>query len=132
MGEIYCCPADAGITHVHDGVGTGGRTAFRSYGTSYRCNAVTVDARIAGLDDEARALFRSEITTPPSRFVLMGDPIWFETYQRSGRDANWHGKQNTGNILFLDGSVRFVPMRPRGKRGPAVAEPFLVRPASRP
>jgi prepilin-type processing-associated H-X9-DG protein len=125
--DLFRCPADHGITHPHGEVGTGGRTAYRSYGTSFRLNAVVADARIAPVSEEPRGLYRHEITTTASRFVLMGDPVWHEIYEATGRDASWHGEPGVGNILFLDGSVRFMSIRPRGQRGAAVAEPSLRR-----
>jgi prepilin-type processing-associated H-X9-DG protein len=124
MVELFHCPADCGIAHVHRESGTAGRSAFEAYGTSFRANSTLFDARISDIADEPRGLKRSEITTFPSRFVVLGDATWYEVYDKTGRNADWHG-EGVGNILFLDGSVRFQSMRPRGVRGPAVAEPVL-------
>ncbi len=38
--EIFSCPADRGITDEYGEVGTGRRTAYRSFGTSYRANSL--------------------------------------------------------------------------------------------
>lgn len=123
--EIFRCPADRGIWGELEEAGTAGRTAYEAYGTSFRANAALVDARIAGRPNQARGLHRSEIRVAPSRFVVMGDPVWFEVYEHTGRLADWHETPASGNILFLDGSVRFMSLRPRGQLGPAVVEPIL-------
>lgn len=128
-GEVCtCCPADRGITTA-DAVaaGTGERTAFESYGTSYRANALLMDARSAGLTDESRGMKRSEIRAFPAALVLSGDAVWYEAAESTGRHADWHGVPNAGNILFLDGSVRFMTVSPKGVRGPIMFDPQAIR-----
>lgn len=122
--EILRCPADLGIT-AGAGAGTGDRTAFASFGTSYRANDWLLDSRRAGLD-VLRPLRRDEVRTVPSRLVLMGDPLWYERYLDTGRNAVWHEDVDRANLLFLDGAVKYrqVPARPR--MGPAVFEPLLA------
>lgn len=120
---IYCCPADAGIAGQIPELGTGGRSACQSFGTSYRANACLFDSRIAGVDDKPRGLFRSEIITAPSRMLVLGDAIWYEVAESTGRDADWHNAGGAGNILFLDNSVRLQQVRPRGIGGPVVFDP---------
>ncbi len=131
MGEAqdvpFCCPADHGITGIAEGVGTGDRTAYRAFGISYRANAKLLDASKAGLDGRHRGLRLSEVSTVPSRLVLMGDPIWYEIYEKTDRLARWHGDDNRGNLLFLDGSVRFMEVLPKTRVGPAVVEPRLAQ-----
>ncbi len=118
-GEIlYECPADSGITDEQGRIGTGRRSAFEAFGTSYRANA----ALLAGHGE--RGLQRDLITTSPSRLVMMGDPVWYEVWENTGRLASWHGVPNTGNLLFLDGSVRFVSVAPKPKVGAAVFDPL--------
>jgi prepilin-type processing-associated H-X9-DG protein len=123
--ETFRCPADGGISGELAEVGTTGRTAYRAYGTSFRANAVLLDALMAGVDTQPRGLYHGEIRVAPSRFVMMGDPVWFEVYEETGHQADWHGAAGLGNILFLDGSVRPMVMRPRGQLGPAVVEVVL-------
>ncbi|MHC5113583.1 MAG: hypothetical protein ACYTGP_04045 [Planctomycetota bacterium] len=121
----HCCPADRGITGEAPGFGTGRRTAFRAFGVSYRANECLLDAQHAGLEGAHRALHCEEIVTVPSRLVVMGDPIWYEVREGTGRDADWHGGGDRGNLLFLDGSVKFMQIRPKTHTGPAVFEPRL-------
>lgn len=124
-----CCPGDRGIVDPQLGVVGGHRTTFRSYGTSYRANAVLMDVRLArGLDvTEPRGMRRDEIVTFPSRMVLLGDPVWYEVAESTGRNADWHGVANAGNVLFLDGSVRFATnLAPREKGGPVAYDPLPV------
>ena len=118
-------PDDHGITDADGEVGTASRTAFRSYGTSYRANGLLLDARLAGLDETQRGIRRGEITTSASRMLLMGDPVWYEQAEQTHRIASWHGENGKGNILFLNLSVRFMEMTPRPQIGPAVIDPVL-------
>jgi len=124
VAHTFCCPADIGITGDIAEIGTGRRSVCRSFGTSYRANAVFFDARIAGLDVEPRGMYRSEIITAPSRMLVLGDAVWFEVAEQTGRSANWHQLPDTGNILFLDNSVRFQAVRPRGVTGPVMLDPI--------
>lgn len=119
-----CCPADRGIAAPASEAATASRSAFESYGTSYRANATLMDARLAGLADESRGMRRSEITAFPAALILCGDPVWYEVAESTGRSADWHGVANAGNLLFLDGHVQFVTVRPKGAPGPIVIDPL--------
>jgi prepilin-type N-terminal cleavage/methylation domain-containing protein/prepilin-type processing-associated H-X9-DG protein len=121
--SLFRCPADQGITDAFGRLGTGDRTAYEANGTSYRANAALLKPPADGPRAE-RGLRRDEITTAASRLVVMGDPFWFEVLQSTGRSAAWHGGPNIGNLLFLDGSVRFMSVEPRPKIGPAVFDPL--------
>ena len=127
-----CCPSDRGISAVALGAGTGERSAFESYGTSYRANAPLLDAPMSGVADELRGMRRSEITTSPSRLVLCGDAVWYEVAESTGRHADWHGVPNAGNILFLDGSVRFMTVKPKSIVGPMLFDPIMPRASETP
>ena len=121
-GEVFRCPSDRGITDEYGEIGTGRRTAYEAFGTSYRANRRLLDPSPDG------GLRRGAVTTASSRLVVMGDPVWYETLVRTGRLASWHGKPDTGkpdtgNLLFLDGSVRFLAVEPAPARGPAVFDP---------
>lgn len=122
--QMFCCPADRGIAGEVGDIGTGRRTACRSFGTSYRANPALFDARLAGLPDEARGLRRAEITTSPARLLVMGDAMWYEVAENTGRTADWHGEGAKANLLFLDGSVRFREVLPRGVVGPVMFDPI--------
>lgn len=120
-GEIlFQCPADRGITDEHGTVGTGRRSAYEAFGSSYRANTELLAPRA---DRGPAGLGRDEITTAPSRLVVLGDPVWYETREGTGRLASWHGAADAGNLLFLDGSVRFMTIPPKPKIGPAVFDP---------
>lgn len=116
--SLFECPADRGITDEQGQIGTGRRSAFEAFGTSYRVNTQLLEG------DAEAGLSRGRITTSPSRLVVMGDPVWYEVYENTGRLASWHGVPNAGNMLFLDGSVRFVTIQPKPKVGPAVFDPL--------
>lgn len=121
---LFCCPADYGIRGEHPEAGTGRRTCCRAFGTSYRANAPLFDARMAGLTDRERGMYRSEINAAPSRLLMLGDAVWYEAYETTGRDANWHGEQDIGNVLFFDGSVKFQRVWPKQRVGPITLSPF--------
>jgi prepilin-type N-terminal cleavage/methylation domain-containing protein/prepilin-type processing-associated H-X9-DG protein len=121
---LFHCPADRGITGETGGVGTGDRTAYEAFGTSYRANAALLAPPTAAGAGSGHGLHRNEITTAASRLVVMGDPVWYEVLESTGRVAAWHGKLDAGNLLFLDGSVRFVPVEPRPQVGAAVFDPL--------
>jgi prepilin-type processing-associated H-X9-DG protein len=139
-GELcVCCPADRGITDPSSSMGTGRRTAFRSFGISYRINGMLMDAELAGVQpgQGPRGLRRGEITATPSRLVLLGDPVWYEVAEATQRTADWHGAANAGNILFMDGSVRFMAVKARADRNQAavfdpIAPGITAPPSSRP
>jgi prepilin-type N-terminal cleavage/methylation domain-containing protein/prepilin-type processing-associated H-X9-DG protein len=118
---LFRCPADRGITGETGGVGTGDRTAYEAFGTSYRANLAPP---VGGGTGPGRGLHFNEITTAASRLVVMGDPVWYEVLESTGRMAAWHGRLDAGNLLFLDGSVRFVPVEPRPQIGAAVFDPL--------
>jgi prepilin-type processing-associated H-X9-DG protein len=137
---LWCCPADRGIGDATLGVGTGDRTAFRSYGTSYRANSAMLqpyspapdivsadNAPAERLDtqEDLRGMMRSEITTAPSRLVLGGDAVWYEVAESTGSRADWHREKSAGNLLFLDGSVRFLTVKPKHIVGPVVFDPRM-------
>lgn len=128
---LFHCPADRGIrggaaSNLASDIGTGDRTAFRAFGTSYRANHWLMSARAAGLmEPEDRPLARSEILSSPARLVLLGDPTWYESYMQTGRTADWHGKPGHCNLLFMDGSVRYRTVNARGMQSPITFEPEL-------
>ncbi|MHC4220630.1 MAG: hypothetical protein ACYSU7_19510, partial [Planctomycetota bacterium] len=120
---VFQCPADGGVTDEFGVARTGYRTAYRAHGTSYRANAALF-AQPADIARHERGLSRDAITTAPSRLVVMGDPVWYEVRESTGMLATWHGAMDTGNLLFLDGSVRFVAVEPRPRVGAAVFDPL--------
>jgi prepilin-type N-terminal cleavage/methylation domain-containing protein/prepilin-type processing-associated H-X9-DG protein len=119
--SLFRCPCDEGITDESGMRGTGQRSAFVAYGTSYRANSRLTMPRGGDL-----GLARDEVTTAPSRLLVLGDPFWFEVWEGTGLSAAWHGASNAGNILFLDGSVRFVTIQHKSRPGPIVLDPRLI------
>lgn len=143
--SLFRCPADAGIGSG-TGVGTGSRSAYEAFGTSYRANGLLFDVAAARQSDrdadggdaagevpfddganEARGVRESELRTVPSRLVVMGEPLWWELREGTGRSADWFGDGNRVHVLFLDGSVKHAEIRPRPQVGPAVVEPSFRR-----
>ena len=122
--QMFECPADTGIRGEVAGAGTGDQSAYRAFGTSYRANAALLRPFSSDSVSEPTGLNLNRITTPPSRLVVMGDAVWYEVRQHTGRRADWHATPDAGNVLFLDGSVRFVTFEPEPTVGPAVFDPF--------
>ncbi len=139
------CPGDCGIVSPSGLAGTGRRTCFRAFGTSYRANSHLFNAPSSSpepsspekpdapqgesqtnsqTDAHSPGLSLTAITATPSRLLLMGDPLWFEVAEETRRDATWHDDDRTGNFLFLDGSVRTMRMRPKRVTGPVVYDPL--------
>jgi len=122
---VFESPADRGIHGETAGIGTGRRTVFEAFGTSYRANPFLFDAKwIEGLES-ARGLSIAELAPLHRRILLLGSPIWFETYEETGRDADWYGDPSRGNLLLLDGSVSFAPVFARSRVGPVLVQPPL-------
>ncbi len=124
--QMFQCPADTGIRGEVAEAGTGEQSAYRAFGTSYRANADLLRPAASNSISEPAGLRLNRVTTPPSRLVVMGDAVWYEVRQRTGRKADWHASPNAGNLLFLDGSVRFVTIEPEPALGPAVFDPFTT------
>lgn len=118
---IFQSPLDQGITDPDGMLGTGERTAYEAFGISYRANIFLLDARRAGIDEERRPLRETEVQVPPETMVVMGAPVWYEVLTQTGRNADWYAVPNAGNMLFLDGSVRFVTIEPGRFDGENVA-----------
>lgn len=115
---LYECPADDGVypvgspTKAKMSILGPGATSFEYYGTSYRANPYLLDASKAGIDDSGKPLSVADITVGPSRLLLTADAVWFygvadETEPQSELDASWHAVFRGGNMLAMDGSVRF-------------------------
>lgn len=135
--QLFSCPADKGVFARSSNAATRQTssildrgTCFREFGTSYRANALLLDSTVAGLDGRSRPLNLSDITTNPSRLLLLGDTAWYFATRNHDKpdamlEASWHHVQDSGNMLAIDGSIRFVnfadlqsgvfTIRPRGE-----------------
>lgn len=82
-------------------------TVFERFGTSYRANPLLLDQRRWRPAGPAGPMAEHEIVTMPSRMLLVGVPQWQISVDGEWRvHASWHPEPQTGNALFLDGSVR--------------------------
>jgi type II secretory pathway pseudopilin PulG len=121
---IYKCPGDRGVFE------RGGRRAgpqsvlaggscYLTFGNSYRANPALLDSSAAGISGPTRALKLADITAGSSQLLLTGDSAWWYATRPPGDpdsafEAAWHGQTDAGNMLTLDGSVRFVPFSSPG------------------
>jgi len=117
---LFRCPADAGVADRAPALRGQARpsilpagTCFNQFGTSYRANPYLLDSTLAGIDGGRRALTLSEIQVDPSRLLLTADPAWwYATRERrepeARLEATWHKKTDAGNMLAVDGSIRFM------------------------
>jgi len=120
MTRLFRCPGDRGIFDRGSySLGRGGvsqlahGSAFEEYGTSYRANPMLMDSSKAGLDRASRPLGLHELHADHSRVLLTADAAWAYAVAPTGsadasREASWHGNRDHGNMLAVDGSVRFI------------------------
>ncbi len=123
--SVFECPADRGIESGLSESGTGDRTAFRSFGTSYRANSFLMEGHV---DDSGarRNITRDALLAAPASMVLIGDAGWYEQRLQTGRTAHWHGDDGLCNVLFLDGSVRSRHFGPDAEPSAVVFECALL------
>lgn len=123
---LFRCPSDTGV-FIRDTQRQSDRrsilndqSCFEFFGTSYRANLRLLDSTTAGFDNSSQPLTEAQIFTDPSRLLLMGDAAWF--YATADPDSNdaaleaaWHNKPDAGNMLAVDGSVRFLDFTASGR-----------------
>ncbi len=129
LALLFRCPADKGVWAR--GTQTGGtphgtlfegRTLFRQFGNSYRANPYLLNSTAAGIDTLSRPLSLRELAqVDNSRLLLTGDTTWWYATRAPSLpdaqyEASWHGKPDSGNMLAVDGSTRFVEFS-RGTQG---------------
>lgn len=128
LAVLYQCPSDrgifqtAGMTPNRRQSVLFGMTCFEFFGTSYRANPNLMDSTKAGIDDKGRPLALHEILVSPSRLLLTADAEWYFATRSPGDpqadlDATWHNVRGAGNMLAVDGSVRFMRFSPMGESG---------------
>lgn len=120
--ESFRCPGDNGIFMVNQ-IGQRvsvikGRSCFETFGTSYRSNRYLVDPALArGPNGSPTPLGLHEVQVWAERLLLAGDAEWYYATRapndpEATLEASWHIVADAGNMLALDGSVRFVRFRP--------------------
>lgn len=130
LALLFRCPADRGVfargstvrgrpgqSILHSDAG-GNASCFDAFGTSYRANPTLMDSTLAGIDQRRRPLALHEIQVDPSRLLLTADSAWFFATSNEGDEmlgmstrsleASWHGVDDAGHMLAVDGSTRFV------------------------
>lgn len=115
--QTFRCPADRGIWRSDSSAAQGqsvldGNSCYSSFGTSYRANPALFDSTLAGIDTLHRPLAEHEIAVGFSRLLIAGDAVWHyatrpEADPDARLDASWHRTPKGGNMVALDGSVRF-------------------------
>ena len=131
---LFSCPADRGVFARGSNAATrsttsilGRGTCFKEFGTSYRANPLLLDSTVAGIDGAGRPLRMSDISVSPSRLLLLGDTAWYYATRNDDKpdsqfEASWHRVQDSGNMLAVDGSIRFLNF------GEPQSESFTLRP----
>lgn len=128
--RLFRCPSDRGIfprtgsvRHAPPSILPGEATAFEHFGTSYRANPFLMDSTAARVDGLHRPLRLAELDSAVniSRLLLMGDPVWYYSSMPEGTidpplDASWHRRRDAGNMLAVDGSIRFTEFAPGPQR----------------
>jgi prepilin-type N-terminal cleavage/methylation domain-containing protein len=120
VAALFRCPADTGVfrrgtapSQPKASVLDGGKNCFETFGTSYRANPTLLNSTIGRVDSMGRALKYHEVQVSLSRMLLLGDPAWFYATRgkddpEAGLEASWHAKIDSGNMLAVDGSIRFL------------------------
>lgn len=115
--RVFRCPADAGGAE-----GYGLTKAYRLFGNSYCANIYLigpdqVPVVHADLDAAINArlphMTLAKVTNPPAAVVLAGDYGWHNQAfglgsRESKKQAEWHGKADCHNVVFLDGHTKFL------------------------
>ena len=102
FAAVFACPSDIGLARPSaTGPVSTGRTAFETFGTSYRANAGAT-----GLSAVADGRSASAV-------ILAGDAAWYyadlpKRNPESGTTAWWHQPRGLANIVAADGSVRGI------------------------
>jgi prepilin-type N-terminal cleavage/methylation domain-containing protein len=113
FAEVFRCPSDTGYRFTGGATpgasATGSATMFELRGSSYRANDYLLDvSRLAPLR-EAGPLSLAEVQVAPSSLLVAADAQWHIAWTLQKEiDASWHRRPSAGNMLALDGSVRFV------------------------
>ncbi|MEO0715954.1 MAG: DUF1559 domain-containing protein [Planctomycetota bacterium] len=100
FAAVFQCPSDTGLARTSPkGPVSTGRTAFETFGTSYRASA------------GATGLAPSPDGKSASDVVLAGDAAWYYAGLRPrhpefGTTAWWHQPKGLANVVAADGSVR--------------------------
>lgn len=118
---LFRCPADRGVWRQGRPAGPGdgateGRSAFDTFGTSYRANGILMDSKLAGIDEHRRTLREHEVFVDRGKLLVLADAVWAyaaampggQPLEPAGFDASWHRSPRAGNMLAMDGSTRFV------------------------
>ncbi len=138
LAALFRCPGDKGVFPRDGGDPRGrvsvlpGRTCFGTFGTSYRANLFLMDSTRAGIDASRRPLRLAELHVGASRLLLTADAAWWfatrpEGDPDEGFNADWHGKADSGNMLAIDGSVRFMDFG-AGRKGRMPQFTLMPRP----
>lgn len=114
--QLYRCAGDTGVHRRGERYAPSvldHGTCYETYGTSYRANPNIMDSSRAGIDKLRRPLRVTEVGVSASRLLILADSAWFYATRPQGStdaayEASWHGWQDSGNMLAMDGSVRFV------------------------
>lgn len=136
--KVFCCPSDRG--------GVPGpapyEKAFRYWGTSYNTNyhligqdqVLVKDDKFKTLHEEINKRLKNlniSSVDSPSRLLLIGDYGWVNQYRpipHPRQDwkelAEWHGREDSHNLAFLDGHVKFLIIR----KGFYVTDEYTVLP----
>jgi prepilin-type N-terminal cleavage/methylation domain-containing protein len=113
FAEVFRCPSDTGFRFTGGGTpgasATGGASMFELRGSSYRANDYLLDGSRLSAFREPGPLSLAEVQVAPSSLLVAADAQWHVAWTRQKEiDASWHRRQSAGNMVALDGSVRFV------------------------
>lgn len=113
FAEVFHCPSDTGYRFTGGATpgasAMGGASMFELRGSSYRANDYLLDGSRLSPTRDPGPLKLAEVQVAPSSLLAAADAQWHVAWTRQKEiDASWHRRMSAGNMLALDGSVRFV------------------------
>ena len=131
--HVFSCPSDRGG-------GIAATKAWYFFGNSYRSNTLLIGQNALNplLGGPYRPVYielnkyieqtrLSQVSTAHSRLVLFGDYGWLGQHLwNSEQKIDWHERDFTHNLAFLDGHAEFVRVR----KGLLLADDYAVLPFS--
>lgn len=80
-------------------------TFYEYFGNDYIASTTLLQTFCTESDRQLRGIRLGDVEKNHSKLILSGDPDWYFAVNGSGWKAEFHGKDNKANIVFLDGHV---------------------------
>ncbi|MHC4497144.1 MAG: hypothetical protein ACYSYM_15120, partial [Planctomycetota bacterium] len=123
--RVFCCPSDRGGASLYEPL----EKAYNLYGTSYQTNCMLIGPDQMLIGNDKFAVLHVEVNkrlknltigrvNHHSRLLLVGDYGWYNQCKPLPHPnkevkelAEWHGREDCHNMVFLDSHVEFLNIR---------------------